>query len=299
MRTRFAPTPSGFLHIGNAYNFILTWILARQEDGQILLRIDDIDSTRTKDEYIEDIFQSIEWLGLDYDNGPFSVDDFHKNWSQKLRNHRYDAAFNSLKQHDDLFACQCSRKQILKTSPNGIYTGECRNAQISFEEPEAAIRIKTYDTPIIIEDLFIGDLALNLNEVMKDFIIRRKDGIYAYQLASLIDDIDDNIDFIVRGEDLVESTAAQTFLANKLELDNFEDIEFLHHPLLIDENGQKLSKSSGADSIKTLRESGVTPQDIYSDFAEFYLGQEIRINSIDELLQINFLGNEEDIEEEE
>ncbi|KXX67817.1 glutamate--tRNA ligase family protein [Flammeovirga sp. SJP92] len=298
MRTRFAPTPSGFLHIGNAFSFILTWILARQEDGEILLRIDDIDSTRTRDEYIEDIFRSIEWLGLDYDNGPFSVDDFHKNWSQKIRNHRYTSAFEKLKDNGDLFACQCSRKQILETSPSGIYTGTCRDLNLPFDTPETAIRVTTSDVPILLEDLFIGDIALNLNEVMKDFVIRRKDGIYAYQLASLIDDIDDSIDFIVRGEDLVESTIAQTFLANKLEIDAFEDIEFLHHPLLVDENGQKLSKSSGADSIKNLREEGMTPQEIYSQFAEFYLGEETHIESLDQLLEINFLGSEDDFEEE-
>ncbi|NME71887.1 glutamate--tRNA ligase family protein [Flammeovirga aprica] len=298
MRTRFAPTPSGFLHIGNAFSFILTWILARQEDGDILLRIDDIDSTRTRDEYIEDIFRSIEWLGLDYDNGPFSVEDFHKNWSQKIRNHRYTSAFEKLKENGDLFACQCSRKQILETSPSGIYTGACRDLDLPFDTPETAIRVKTSDVPILLEDLFIGDIALNLNEVMKDFVIRRKDGIYAYQLASLIDDIDDNIDFIVRGEDLVESTVAQTFLANKLEIDSFEEVEFLHHPLLVDENGSKLSKSSGADSIKNLREEGMTPQEIYSQFAEFYLGEETHIESLDQLLEINFLGSEEDFEEE-
>ncbi|WP_044204586.1 glutamate--tRNA ligase family protein [Flammeovirga sp. OC4] len=298
MRTRFAPTPSGFLHIGNAFSFILTWILARQEDGEILLRIDDIDSTRTRDEYIEDIFRSIEWLGLDYDNGPFSVEDFHKNWSQKIRNHRYTSAFEKLKENGDLFACQCSRKQILETSPSGIYTGTCRDLNLPFDTPETAIRVKTSDVPILLEDLFIGDIAVNLNEVMKDFVLRRKDGIYAYQLASLIDDIDDNIDFIVRGEDLVESTIAQTFLANKLEVDSFEEIEFLHHPLLVDENGNKLSKSQGADSIKNLREEGMTPQEIYSQFAEFYLGEETHIESLDQLLEINFLGSEEDFEEE-
>lgn len=298
MRTRFAPTPSGFLHIGNAFSFILTWILARQEDGEILLRIDDIDSTRTRDEYIEDIFRSIEWLGLDYDNGPFSVDDFHKNWSQKIRNHRYTSAFEKLKENGDLFACQCSRKQIIETSPSGIYTGTCRDLNIPFDTPETAIRVRTSDVPILLEDLFIGDIALNLNEVMKDFVIRRKDGIYAYQLASLIDDIDDNIDFIVRGEDLVESTVAQTFLANKLEIDSFEEIEFLHHPLLVDENGEKLSKSSGADSIKNLREEGMTPQEIYSQFAEFYLGEETQVESLEQLLEIDFLGSEEDFEEE-
>ncbi|NLR94775.1 glutamate--tRNA ligase family protein [Flammeovirga agarivorans] len=296
MRTRFAPTPSGYLHIGNAYSFLLTWILARQsEDGQILLRIDDIDSTRARDEYIEDIFQTIDWLGLDYDQGPFSVDDFKKNWSQELRYHRYQQAFDKLKEQGDLFACNCSRKEVFEQSPSGLYTGKCRDLNLPFSS-DNAVRIKTTPTPILLEDLFIGDLAIDVDAVMKDFIIRRKDGLFSYQLASLIDDEDDGIDFIVRGEDLVESSAAQIFLGNKLELENFEEVEFLHHPLLVDEKGEKLSKSDGADSIKALREGGMTPQEIYSSFAEFYLGEEVEITHIEQLLDIDFIEEEDEDE---
>ncbi|OHX67575.1 glutamate--tRNA ligase family protein [Flammeovirga pacifica] len=300
MRTRFAPTPSGFLHIGNAYSFLLTWILARQtEDGQILLRIDDIDSTRSRDEYIEDIFETIDWLGIDYDQGPFGVDDFKKNWSQELRTHRYQKAFDQLKEHNDLFACTCSRKDIYEQSPSGIYTGKCSTLQLPLDTPNAATRIKTSSAPIILEDLFIGDVAIDLEQTMKDFVIKRKDGLFSYQLASLIDDEDDGIDFIVRGEDLVESTAAQIFLGNKLELNNFEEVEFLHHPLLVDEKGEKISKSTGSDSIKSLREQGMTPEEVYSGFAEFYLGQEVNVTNIEQLLEINFIEDEEENWEDE
>ncbi|MBB3700809.1 tRNA glutamyl-Q synthetase [Flammeovirga yaeyamensis] len=295
MRTRFAPTPSGYLHIGNAYSFLLTWILARQsEGGEILLRIDDIDSTRARDEYIEDIFETIDWLGIDYDNGPFSVDDFKKNWTQELRTHRYQRAFDILKEQGDLFACTCSRKEIYEQSESGIYTGKCRDLNLPFDTEDAAIRVKTSEVPVILEDLFIGDVAIDLEQTMKDFVIKRKDGLFAYQLASLIDDEDDGIDFIVRGEDLVESTAAQIFLGNKLELDNFENVEFLHHPLLVDEKGEKLSKSNGSDAIKTLREQGMTPEEVYSGFAEFYLGEEVNITNIEQLLEINFIEEEGD-----
>ncbi|MBB6463186.1 glutamate--tRNA ligase family protein [Flammeovirga kamogawensis] len=297
MRTRFAPTPSGYLHIGNAYSFILTWIIARQNEGEIILRIDDIDSTRCRDEYLEDIFTTIDWLGLDFDNGPSGVDDFHKNWTQKLRYHRYQKAFDTLKDHGDLFACNCSRKEIYEQNENGIYTGKCTDLSLPFNTPDAAVRVKTTNTPILLEDHFIGDLAIDLDEVMKDFIIRRKDGLFSYQLASLIDDEDDNVDFIVRGEDLIESTAAQIFLSNKLELPNFENVEFFHHPLLVDENGNKISKSDGADSIRELRAQGMSPQEIYNGFAEFFLGEEVEINSIDELLDIDFLGENDYIEE--
>ncbi|MEM7658574.1 MAG: glutamate--tRNA ligase family protein [Bacteroidota bacterium] len=285
MTTRFAPTPSGYLHQGNAVNLAVTWLWARLEGGSIRLRIDDLDQARVRPEYVEDVFVSLEWLGLDYDIGPMGPEDHERNFSQIHRVEEYQKVLGQLWEEGRLFACDCSRKQIRAAHPAGLYTGRCRERGLDQEKPNTALRLRTDETLIRWEDLAQGKVQLQLSKVMPDFVVRRKDGIPAYQIASLVDDHTYGTTAFIRGADLLESTAAQHVLAHQLGWDLFEQAECLHHPLLTDEKGEKLSKSAGASSLKHMRESGLMPSAIFQKVSS-WLDLPQSASSAQELLQI-------------
>ncbi len=247
-RLRLAPTPSGFLHAGNALNFILNWLTARLHGGKILLRIDDLDADRKRPEYVRDVFDSLHWLGLDWDEGPASPEDFEDTWSQHRRLPAYFALLERLRATGLLFACRRSRRDLAPFG--GGYPPEFRDQGLSLDDADVAWRIMTPpDFPL------------------PDFVVRRREGIPAYQVASLADDLYFRITHIVRGADLEASTAAQRFLARTLGENAFSGIRFLHHPLFTDEQGNKLSKSAGAASMKAMREAGAGPEAIFGPVA--------------------------------
>jgi glutamyl/glutaminyl-tRNA synthetase len=260
-KTRFAPTPSGFLHKGNAASFVLSWAWARAVGGTILLRIDDLDAERMRPEYLDDIFRTLDWLGLDYDEGAMGVDDFLKNWSQHHRQDLYTAALTDLKNKEILYACTCSRKQIRELSPDGIYPKTCRAKQLDFNELETAWRIQVAESTVINFQKKTNKAAetVFLAQKMGDFIVRQKNNFPAYQLASVVDDVHFGINHIVRGEDLLMATAAQLYLATQLNLSHFLKTTFFHHHLVVDTEGGKLSKSKGAEALATWREAGKSP----------------------------------------
>jgi len=266
LRTRFAPTPSGYLHKGNAYSFILTWLVARSQAGRIVLRIDDLDSTRKRADYVSDVFESLEWLGLDYDEGPQGPDEFEAKFSQSRRLDEYNGALNRLRESGLLFACECTRKTI-QQSIDGKHSTDCKASGKSLDLGDVAWRVTTSPSGIEWTDDDGTARSVNLHESMRDFVVRRKDKIPAYQLASLIDDKLSDINYVVRGVDLLDSTAAQRLLATYLDTNHFSDACFLHHPLLTDVEGVKLSKSAGASSLKTLRESESTPSKLYRELS--------------------------------
>jgi len=280
IRSRIAPTPSGYLHIGNVVNFAITWLWVRQNKGSLRLRIDDLDTQRAKPEYIEDIFNTLKWLGLNWDEGPQSPDEQELKYSQQRRKARYDEWIEKLVETKRVFACTCSRKQLEE-----LQACNCRDKNLSLSTPDAALRIYTpVDTIVTIDDINRGKIEVNLNNEMRDFVIRRRDGIAAYQVASLVDDIDFNINTIIRGEDLISSTAAQLYLSGLLNQTVFSETTFYHHPLLKNELGQKLSKSSGSTSIKFWRENGAKPEKFYSLLSDF-LGWEEPATSLKEMLE--------------
>jgi glutamyl/glutaminyl-tRNA synthetase len=270
IRTRLAPTPSGRLHPGNAVSFIMTWALARATGGHILLRIDDLDKARRRVTFLDDIFTSLEWLGIDYDEGPSGVKDFLQHWSQHTRLDRYQAALDELRDGGHLFACTCSRRQIQERSPDGSYRGHCRLRGLDFMAPKTAWRIMVPNqTEISLRDWRWGTRSLNLSGYMGDFVVRQKNGLPAYQVASLVDDVDFGINFIVRGEDLLSSTAAQLFLARQLDRPVFTRSIFWHHRLWKNERGEKLSKSKGAGSLADWRTSGQPAAPLFQKAAEW------------------------------
>jgi len=256
-RLRMAPTPSGYLHLGNGINFILNWLAARATNGQLLLRIDDLDADRKRPEYVQDIFDTLHWLGLTWQEGPGTPEEFEDVWSNRHRMKHYQAVLTNLAEANQVYACNKSRKD-LQPWP-GELPSEFRQQGISLEQPDTAWRAITPP-----------------GFPLPDFIVRRRDNIPAYQVASLADDLLMGITQVIRGADLASSTAAQQWLASSLSshpspaliYHKFLKINFLHHPLVVDTGGAKLSKSAGAMALKTLREQHTGPNMVFNQAAK-------------------------------
>ena len=269
IKTRIAPTPSGYLHLGNVMSFAITWAMARKYNGTLVLRIDDIDNTRFRPEYLHDIFDTLHFMGIDYDEGPRTPADFTQNYSQHLRLSQYQALLDKLAAKGMVYACTCSRSQIMAISKDGLYPLTCRNEAIPLDEPETAWRIRVPEGTVIrFHDELVGDCTVALAQEMPDFVVRRKDQVPAYQIASLCDDLAMGINLIVRGEDLMLSTAAQLFLAHQAGEPAFEEVQFIHHPIILTGEGNKLSKSDDALSITEMRKAGLTPTQLWQKLAQ-------------------------------
>lgn len=266
-RTRIAPTPSGFLHLGNVLSFALTAVLARQTGAQILLRIDDMDRERAGREYVQDIFDTLHFMEIPWDEGPRNYTEFEKEFSQLHRLPLYEKALLQLQEQGRVFACTCSRTQILSISPAGVYPGTCRDKGLLLDTKDACWRLQTDNRELGIKTVDQSIIRDILPASLKDFIVRKKDGFPAYQLTSLIDDLYWSVDLVVRGEDLRPSTLAQQYLATVLNKPAFSEAYFFHHPLLAGKDGLKFSKSAGSTSIQFLRKEGKKPADIYAMIA--------------------------------
>lgn len=257
---RLAPTPSGYLHIGNAVNFVLTWLLVRQAEGTLHLRIDDLDRARLRRPYLENIFRVIDWLGIDYDIGPGGPDDFLRHYSQLLHLPEYNRTLRRLAQQPGVvYASQRSR------------TGAAAEASVALDTPSVAWRARVAPGTVINwVDGWQQALQVPLAAEMPDFIIRKKDGVAAYQLASVLDDLRLGTTLVVRGLDLRPSTAAQLWLASQLSETsafNAQRIRFYHHGLLTDAAGHKLSKSTQAAGDEGVLTQFATPHIVYQHVA--------------------------------
>jgi glutamyl/glutaminyl-tRNA synthetase len=241
IRTRIAPTPSGFLHQGNLYAFVLTWLIARTSPtgGCVHLRLDDIDAARCRPEYVADIFDTLLWLGLDWDSGAQNPADFYQNHSQQLFLSDYLPPAEYLLAQGQAFLCTCSRSDLAKTP----CTCAQKQADIALSQA-AAYR-------------FDSQKAGGTD----NFVLKGKNGAPAYILVSVLEDVRHDINFIVRGRDLLPTTEAQILLAQAAgnymlagrNISQFVQTRFLHHGLLLADDGSKLSKSAGATAIQDLR----------------------------------------------
>jgi len=268
-KTRLAPTPSGFLHLGNIFSFAITAAMAKRTNAKIVLRIDDFDLERTNKLYVQDIFDTLNFLEIPWDEGPRNLQEYESEYSQLHRMDIYRSALQQLKEAGKIFACTCSRAQVHANPANYGYLGTCRNKNISLEAANTCWRLFTDDATGLDIKTFPGTVVkTRLPADMKDFIVRRKDGIPAYQLISILDDVHFGIDLVVRGEDLWSSTLAQHYLSLLLGQDTCQDVTFYHHPLLIGQDGSKLSKSEGATSVYYLRKQNKKPAYIYSAIAK-------------------------------
>jgi glutamyl/glutaminyl-tRNA synthetase len=247
---RLAPTPSGALHLGNVLSFVLTELYAQAASGEILLRIDDLDVTRSRPEHVVSIFSVLETLGLPWQRGPRNFAEFEASYSQARRQEAYRNQFEllKLKRPQDFFVCECSRSDVQRASENGVYPGTCRNKGLQWQEGRVWRARVPEGTRVNWEDCIVGNVSVDLARVMGDFIVYRREQIFSYQWVSLCEDLSSGVSDIVRGEDLLHSSAAQLWLGSGTD---FEMCRFAHHPL-VTEAGRKLSKSEGAQAVEAL-----------------------------------------------
>jgi glutamyl-tRNA synthetase len=230
VRTRIAPTPSGFLHAGNALNFLIIERVADVCGAEIALRIDDVDTARIRDEYIEDVFEVLTWLNIDWTHGPRAASDMVE-WSQRRRLDGYAALRDALLDSGFAYACSCSRADW--DGYTGIdCPGSCGLRNYAFQPGITSVRVH-------VEDL-------------EDPVVWRRDDVPAYHLTSVADDHEWNIDLVVRGDDLRESTDLQERISTLLPQNSFARCQVLHHPL-ITHKGLKLSKSAGSGAAPMVR----------------------------------------------
>lgn len=264
IKTRIAPTPSGFLHLGNVLSFSIAAELARRGGAKILLRIDDVDRVRAGAEYIQDIFDTLNFLEIKWDEGPWDAVEFETAWSQANRMQLYDEAIAHLYAEGLIFACNCSRKQLNDRAAKC----NCKGRQVALDTADVSWRLDTSAVGALSIKTYSGEVVqAKLPIEMENFVIKRRDGLPAYQLTSVIDDLHYGVDLVVRGQDLWESTLAQHILAAALKKEEFKAIAFYHHPLLMEASGGKLSKSAGATSVRYLRGVGKTAADIFREIA--------------------------------
>ncbi|OUJ73630.1 glutamate--tRNA ligase family protein [Hymenobacter crusticola] len=292
-RGRFAPTPSGYLHLGNAVNFVLTWLLVRRTGGTLHLRIDDLDRARLRPAYLANIFHTLDWLGLDYDTGPRDPADFEQHYSQRHYLASYQNLLEQLRHQPGLvYACTCSRTDVLALAPDGRYPGTCRHRGLSLDTPGAAWRVHVPDEAVVsFTDGWQGQVMVALGQALGDFVIRKKDGAPAYQIGSVVDDLRLGTTLIVRGADLLPSTAAQLWLAQHLPATaafNATRIQFLHHALLPGPDGQKLSKSQQQPLERGVLAQAAGPQVVYQAVAQL-LGLPLEASSSLGALQQSWL----------
>lgn len=252
-KTRIAPTPSGYLHRGNAFSFLLTAALAKKTGARLLLRIDDLDRQRVRPAYVQDIFDTLQRLQIGWNEGPRSAAEHEACFSQTHRLPLYRNALQQLRDTGQVFACSCSRTAILRHNAEGVYPGTCLHKGLSLDAAGVSWRLRTHAaTRLQVKHLDGSITAAPLPPDLQFFVVQKKDGQPAYQLASLVDDLHFGVNLVVRGADLWPSTLAQLLLAERLQQPRFGDITFYHHPLLKDSSGAKLSKSAGAPSVRLL-----------------------------------------------
>jgi len=279
-KTRIAPTPSGFLHVGNVLSFSITAALARKTGAKILLRIDDIDQARANKQYVQDIFDTLNFLEIPWDEGPRDVKEFEESYSQVHRLGLYNEAFERLLGNGAIYACTCSRSQLNNSGCN------CKSNTVPREADNISWRLDTSGGLPLSVKSYDGEIVTAvLPAEMENFVIKRKDGLPAYQLTSVVDDLFYGVDLVVRGEDLWPSTLAQHQLSLALGGEKFTEIAFYHHPLLMEAPGKKLSKSAGSTSINYLRGQGKKPADIFMLVAGM-LGIKQEVESFDQLAEL-------------
>ena len=266
---RFAPTPSGFLHLGNVFCSLLAWLYAKKSGGKIVLRIEDLDPQRCSLAKADALARELEWLGLTWDEGAYVSADSDA-YFQSRRSDIYAHYFDKLRQADLVYPCFCSRGELhAAEAPHTsdgriIYAGTCsqlteakRAAKEKLRRP--AWRVRVTDEPICFHDAHYGAQSLRLTEECGDFILRRSDGVYAYQLAVVIDDALMGVTQVVRGCDLLSSTPMQLYLYRLL---GFTPPSFCHIPLLTDADGRRLAKRDGDLEISSLRKIYGAPEPI-------------------------------------
>ena len=251
--TRFAPAPTGHLHLGHVVNALYVWETARREGGRVLLRIEDHDAQRSRPEYEASILEDLAWLGFTADAPPVR---------QSERGAIYDASLSRLRERGLVYACACSRREISAAAgagPELRYPGTCASKGLA-ERPGRALRVRLEPSVEAFDDLLQGRQVQTPSAQCGDLLVRDRTGSWTYQFAVTVDDFDQGVTLVIRGVDLLASTGRQIQLARLLG--RAEPPRFLHHPLVMKSPGQKVSKSDGDTGVRDLRAAGLSPVDV-------------------------------------
>lgn len=268
-RGRFAPTPSGKMHLGNARTALISWLHMRSLGGEFVLRMEDIDTERARTKWAELALIDLRWLGLDWDEGP-DIGGLYAPYTQSERLEHYEEALRKLEAAGALYPCYCSRADILgaASAPHGLssegpaYAGTCRHLSPAerIDKSKSKDPSLRFALPERCEVRFVDGIAgpqFFPTGSGGDFVVRRADGLHSYQLSVVVDDAEMRITDVLRGSDLLDSTPRQILLNEAL---GFESPEFLHVPLLNGSDGKRLAKRHGGIAISSFRERGTPPE---------------------------------------
>jgi len=263
---RFAPSPSGRIHLGNILTYLLAWLSAHKKGGKIVLRIEDLDTVRCPRQYAGQVQKDLAWLGLTWDEGPYY---------QSERTRRYQAALETLSAQGLVYPCFCTRTELHAASAphrsDGqlVYPGTCRRLPAREVQERAkvhapALRLITPEQEVAFTDGHMGIYKENLARDCGDFLLRRSDGLFAYQLAVVVDDAAMGVTEVVRGSDLLGSTPRQLYLYRLL---GCQPPVFYHTPLLLSRDGRRLSKRDADLGLDSLQRRGVTAEALLGKLA--------------------------------
>ncbi len=267
---RLAPSPTGALHLGNARSFLLAWLSVRQQCGQLLMRIEDIDSPRVKPWARQQTLDDLRWLGLDWDWGP-DVGGPHETYIQSERVTRYREVLQQLNDAKVIYPCTCTRREVAEAASapheqtlselppmeGAIYPGTCRGRSSVDIDSEFAWRWRFGSGEVIWMDEVLGQQSANPDKQLGDFVIGKSDGTPAYQLAVIVDDYDMGVTEVVRGSDLAPSTYRQLAVLRHL---GWPAPSYRHVPLIVGPDGRRLAKRHGDTRLSYFRERGISPQ---------------------------------------
>lgn len=285
VRTRFAPSPTGYLHVGGARTALFSWLHTRKHGGRFVLRIEDTDLERSTEESVNAILEGMTWLGLEYEEGPFY---------QTHRFERYNEVIDQLLEKGLAYRCDCSKERLdrlreeqmaRKVKPR--YDGCCRHREVDPRLPHV-IRFRNPDTgSVVFDDLVRGRISV-ANEELDDLIIRRSDGSPTYNLSVVVDDADMKITHVIRGDDHINNTPRQINLLNALEL---PVPEYGHLPMILGDDGARLSKRHGAVSVMQYMEEGFLPEALLNYLVRLgWSHGDQEIFSLDEMVALFDLG---------
>ncbi|MEA2068104.1 MAG: glutamate--tRNA ligase family protein [Verrucomicrobiota bacterium] len=262
MTTRFAPSLTGYLHLGHVLHMLYVWGTAKAKGAEVACRIEDHDRGRARPEYETAILENMEWLGFVPDLGITASTAAHPSeYRQSDCSGHYAAVLQTLEKRGLVYGCECSRRQIVETQPVGAeelcYSGICSDKGLPLEGN--TVRFRTLEGETVFQDLELGECRQTPCDQCGDFSLRDRTGQWTYQFCCACDDIRQGIDLVVRGADILSSTARQIQLFQAL---GNPAPRYFHHPLLCDEKGRKLSKRQRSESIAQLREVAAAPEQI-------------------------------------
>ena len=262
---RFAPSPTGRMHAGNIFSALVSWLVVKSQNGRMVLRIEDLDRERSKPEWADQVQRDFELLGLTWDDGPFF---------QQGRDEAYEAAFRTIAERGRVFPCYCTRADLHATSAphrgeKAVYPGTCRNLTAAERGERESVRKPAWrllapDVDYGFTDFVQGEFRQNLMYECGDFVVRRADGLFAYQLAVTVDDAEQGVNVVVRGMDLLVSTPQQMYLQDLLGLPH---PSYAHVPLIVGERDRRLSKRDRDASLEELLKRFGPPEAVIGHIA--------------------------------